>query len=53
MTGAINMFALWPGDQLNYSNFKLQRLVSWETSRLRKQATSKKQPLCEILKPKI
>jgi hypothetical protein len=26
-TAGNNMFALWPGDWLNFSNFKLQRLV--------------------------
>ena len=39
------MFALWPGEWLNFSNFKLQRLVSWDNARLRKPATSQTQTL--------
>jgi hypothetical protein len=42
------MFALWPGDWLNFSNFKLQRLVSWDNARLRKPATSQTQTLVAI-----
>jgi len=40
-----NMFALWPGDMLNFSNFKQQRLVSWDNAQLRKPATSQTQTL--------
>jgi hypothetical protein len=46
-----NMFALWPGDWLNFSNFKQQRLVSWDNARLRKPATSQTQTLCASLAP--
>ena len=45
-----NMFALWPGDWLNFSNFKLQRLVSWDNARLRKPATSQTQTLAASTK---
>ena len=41
------MFALWPVEWLNFSNFKLQRLVSRDNARLRKPATSQTQTLCE------
>jgi hypothetical protein len=47
-TTANNMFALCPGDWLNFSIFKLQRLVSWDNTRLRKPATSQTQTLCGI-----
>ena len=40
-----NMFALWPGDWLIFSIFKLQRLVSRDNARLRKPATSQTQTL--------
>ncbi len=39
------MFALWPVEWLNFSNFKLQRLVSRDNARLRKPATSQTQTL--------
>jgi hypothetical protein len=42
------MFALWPGEWLNFSNFKLQRLVSGDNARLRKPATSQTQTLFAI-----
>jgi hypothetical protein len=42
------MFALWPGEWLNFSNFKIQRLVSWDNARLRKPATSQTQTLCTM-----
>ena len=52
-TTANNMFALWPGDWLNFSNFKLQRLVSWDNARLRKPATSQTQTLPAMRRKKI
>jgi hypothetical protein len=45
------MFALWPGEKLNFSNFKIQRLVSRDNARLRKPATSQTQTLCTICRP--
>jgi hypothetical protein len=48
MPAGNNMFALWPGEWLNFSNFKLQRLVSWDNARLRKPATSQTQTLPTI-----
>ena len=44
-TGANNMFALWPGDWLIFSNFNKQRLVSRDNARLWKPATSQTQTL--------
>jgi hypothetical protein len=44
------MFALWPGERLNFSNFKLQRFVSRDNARLRKPATSHTQPLAARVK---